>query len=140
MNIGQFVVLAAALTLAALALSAWMLVLASVIVGACSTVAQRIVPFAASLAAPEKRGATIGTVMAGVLSGILFSRTLSCFVGEQCRLAGNVLDRRGAGPGCCRSHVCGAATTPAHIDATIPSGDPVAWPALTDNRSLLVRE
>ncbi|WP_377299535.1 MFS transporter [Rhizobium sp. SGZ-381] len=82
MIIGQFAGLAAALALAALAPSAWMLVAASVIVGACSTVAQQIVPFAASLAAPEKRGATIGTVMAGVLSGILFSRTLSGFVGE----------------------------------------------------------
>lgn len=82
MIIDQFVVLAAALALAALAPTAWMLVSSSIIVGACSTVAQQIVPFAASLAAPEKRGATIGTVMAGVLSGILFSRTLSGFVGE----------------------------------------------------------
>ncbi len=82
MIIGQFAVLAIASAWAALAPSAWMLVAASVILGACSTVAQQIVPFAASLALPEKRGATIGTVMAGVLSGILFSRTLSGFVGE----------------------------------------------------------
>ena len=80
--IGQFIILAAALAFAAIAPSAWMLIAASLIVGASSTVAQQIVPFAASLASPEKRGATIGTVMAGVLSGILFSRTLSGFVGE----------------------------------------------------------
>ncbi len=80
--IGQFVILAAALSLAAISSSAWMLVASSLVVGASSTVAQQIVPFAASLAPAEKRGATIGTVMAGVLSGILFSRTLSGFVGE----------------------------------------------------------
>lgn len=80
--IGQFIILAAALVLAATAPSAWLLVAASLIVGASSTVAQQIVPFAASLAPSEKRGSTIGTVMAGVLSGILFSRTLSGFVGE----------------------------------------------------------
>ncbi|KQZ54282.1 MFS transporter [Rhizobium sp. Root149] len=80
--VGQFVVLAVALGLAAIAPTAWTLVMASLVVGASATVAQQIIPFAASLATSEKRGTTIGTVMAGVLSGILFSRTLSGFVGE----------------------------------------------------------
>lgn len=80
--IGQFVILALASILAAASPSAWLLVLASLVLGASATVAQQIVPFAASLFPPQKRGATIGTVMAGVLSGILFSRTLSGYIGE----------------------------------------------------------
>jgi len=80
--IGQFVVLALASVLAAVSPSAWLLVLASLALGASATVAQQIVPFAASLFPAQRRGATIGTVMAGVLSGILFSRTLSGYIGE----------------------------------------------------------
>ncbi len=60
------------LSLAAVAL-AWSLVVASALVGGTSSVAQQVVPFAAELAEPSRRGATIvvavGLLLATVLPG-----------------------------------------------------------------------
>ncbi|MBJ6760300.1 MFS transporter [Myxococcaceae bacterium JPH2] len=70
-----------ALVSAALAPSlAWM-VLASFLVGATTVIPQLLVPFAAHLALPAERGRVVGTVMSGLLIGILLSRTAAGFVG-----------------------------------------------------------
>lgn len=73
----QFVALALSLAAVALSPDAWSLVFASALVGVSSSVAQQILPFAAALASPARRGATIGIVMSGLLCGILFGRALA---------------------------------------------------------------
>ncbi|MFD2115627.1 MFS transporter [Paenibacillus yanchengensis] len=55
---------------------------ASFIVGITTVTPQIIVPLAAELAPPQQRGKTIGSVMSGLLSGILLARTVAGFVGE----------------------------------------------------------
>jgi predicted MFS family arabinose efflux permease len=58
----------------------WMVV-ASGLVGVTTVVPQLLVPFAAHLAPEEQRGRVVGTVMSGLLIGILLSRTASGFLG-----------------------------------------------------------
>lgn len=69
--------LAVALVAAALAPGAATLVFASVAVGLGSALVHQIVPLAAEMAPPERRGATVGTVMSGLLLGILLARVVS---------------------------------------------------------------
>ena len=53
-----------------------------VAVGALSCVAQILVPLAASLAGPRERGQVVGTVMSGLLVGILSARIVSGLIAE----------------------------------------------------------
>ncbi|SFE33014.1 Predicted arabinose efflux permease, MFS family [Chitinophaga sp. CF118] len=70
-----------ALLLAAKAPNFFVLQIASVLVGISSIIPQLILPLAASMAPEHKRGSVIGTVMAGLLVGILASRSLSGAIG-----------------------------------------------------------
>jgi predicted MFS family arabinose efflux permease len=70
-----------ALVGAALAPTLPLLVFASFAVGATTVIPQLLVPFAAHLAPAAQRGRVVGTVMSGLLIGILLSRTAAGFVG-----------------------------------------------------------
>ena len=71
-----------ALIIAATAQSFLVLQIASLLIGITSIVPQLILPLAASLSAPEKRGKVVGIIMSGLLIGILLSRTISGFIGQ----------------------------------------------------------
>nr|BFE56174.1 MFS transporter [Dactylosporangium thailandense] len=73
---------AAGLTGAAAAPAFGVLLAASVVVGAVSVVAQILVPFAAGLATDADRGRVTGTVMSGLLAGILLARAFSGVVSD----------------------------------------------------------
>jgi MFS family permease len=59
------------------------LILVSYLLGLICITPQLIVPYAAGIAEPKARGRTVGIVMSGLLIGILFSRSVSGFIGAR---------------------------------------------------------
>ncbi|KAF1016786.1 MAG: putative transporter [Stenotrophomonas maltophilia] len=80
--LGKSVLLALALAAAAMAAQLPGLLLASLVVGLVATLAQDIVPAAATLAPDAQRGHVVGRVMTGLLLGILLSRVVSGLVAQ----------------------------------------------------------
>ncbi|WP_064609475.1 MFS transporter [Photobacterium sp. J15] len=78
----QAIVLSGCVLIVATSPNAEVLLLSSFLMGVTATVAQQIVPLAASLCAPEHRGKTVGIIMSGVLSGILVGRIFAGIVSE----------------------------------------------------------
>ena len=79
---GLLVVSCAALAVAAFSPSYAVLMIMVFAVGISASAAQIVVPWAAAVAAPGERGAIVGTVMSGLLVGILFSRVFSGLVAQ----------------------------------------------------------
>lgn len=71
-----------ALIIAATSKNFFILQTASLLIGITSIVPQLILPLAATLSEPQQRGKVVGTIMSGLLIGILLSRTFSGFIGQ----------------------------------------------------------
>ena len=68
---------------AALAPTASSLLIALFVLGAACSAIQILVPIAASMAPPERRGRVIGDVMSGLMIGILLSRPLASLIADE---------------------------------------------------------
>lgn len=75
--VGMSLLAAGGMVIIALSPTLPVMLLGTVLTGLFSVVAQILVPLAATLAAPEKRGKVVGTVMSGLLLGILLARTVA---------------------------------------------------------------
>ena len=78
----SFTILAMALFCIALSDNFHTVMAASFAVGTCSVMPQIFIPIAAQYSRPEKKGANVGLIVSGLLTGILASRVISGLVGE----------------------------------------------------------
>jgi len=79
---GILLVATTALLAASAAPDIIVLIAAVAVAGLCSVAAQILVPYAATLATDRQRGRVVGTVMSGLLLGILLARTFSGLIAE----------------------------------------------------------
>ncbi len=79
----DFLLIVASLLAAGLSNSLFLLIIISFFIGFSSSLPQLFVPMAAQLSDDKGRGRAIGIVMSGLLIGILGSRVISGFIGEQ---------------------------------------------------------
>jgi predicted MFS family arabinose efflux permease len=79
---GLLAVTGLALLAAGLAPATGPLLAAGTVVGAATVVPQLLLPMAAGLVEPDRRGSVIGTLQAGLVGGILLARTFGGVLGE----------------------------------------------------------
>ena len=79
----DFLLIVGSLIAAGLSNSLLLLIISSFFIGFSSSLPQLFVPMAAQLSDTKGRGRAIGIVMSGLLIGILGSRVISGFIGEQ---------------------------------------------------------
>jgi predicted MFS family arabinose efflux permease len=77
-----FAIAAASLVVCAVAPTFWLFEVGSVVVGASSVAGQIMIPFAADLASPERRGRVVARIMTGLLLGILLARTVAGLIAQ----------------------------------------------------------
>ncbi|WP_035354126.1 MFS transporter [Edaphobacter aggregans] len=75
-----YAAVAVGLVLVSVAPSLWWLIVGSVVIGALASVTHVVLPIAPDLVSHEQRGRAIGTVMTGLLLGILLARTFAGWV------------------------------------------------------------
>ncbi|MFF3373932.1 MFS transporter [Streptomyces sp. NPDC002680] len=79
---GLLTVTGLALLAAGLAPATGLLLAAGTVVGVATVVPQLLLPMAAGLVEPDRRGSVIGTLQAGLIGGILLARTFGGVLGE----------------------------------------------------------